>query len=175
MSRQYGKAIQAGYLVDALEPAMRYWSEQMGIGPFFVLPAPRFLSLTHNGQPTEARDVIAEVALAQSGDLQIELIVPGPAPSTYRDFLASGGRGLHHLGFASHDFDAQRDRAIAAGLVSVMEGASDRTRFAYLDSASPAPGPIVELIEMGPAITAIFDQVRAASADWDGTDPIRSV
>lgn len=173
MSRLFGRAIQAGYLVDALEPAMRYWTETLGIGPFLVMPPASFLSLSHRGVEAADKDVIAAVALAQGGDIQIELIVPGPAPSTYRDFLGSGGRGVHHLGFASHDFDAQRAAALAAGLSSAMEGRSARTRFAYFEGPADAPGPIVELIEMSPVITDVFERVRAASIGWAGEDPIR--
>ncbi|MEE4453699.1 VOC family protein [Novosphingobium resinovorum] len=173
MSRLYGKAIQAGYLVPALEPAMRFWTRHLGIGPFFVMPAPQFAWLRNHGRDAERTDIISQVALAQSGEVQIELIVPGEAPSTYRDFLSAGGRGLHHLGMASEDFEAQREAALAAGLTIATEGASQRTRFAYLQPPPEAPGPIVELIDMVPVMQDIFARVRAASQGWDGRDPVR--
>lgn len=173
MSRLYGNAIQAGYLVDALEPAIAFWTRTLGIGPFFIMPPPQFTWLRHDGQDAARTDIIGQVALAHSGNIQIELIVPGPAPSTYRDFLDAGGKGMHHVGMASERFDEQREAAIAAGMAVATEGASQRTRFAYLQPPPGAPGPIVELIDMVPVMTEIFEHVRAASQEWDGSDPVR--
>lgn len=175
MSRYLGEAIQLGYLVDALEPAIHFWSQTLGIGPFFIMPPSSFATLKHHDMETAERDIIAQVALGQSAGMQIELIVPGPAPSTYRDFLDEGRRGLHHIGFACNDFDAHREAALQAGLTPVTEGASIRTRFSYLEGAKDAPAPIVELIEMSPVIASIFDRVRTASIGWDGRDPIRHI
>jgi len=174
MSRLYGNAIQAGYLVEALEPAIAFWTGMLGIGPFFVMPPPQFAWLSNDGQETERTDIIGQVALAQSGDIQIELIVPGPDASTYRDFLAGGGRGMHHLGMASDRFDDQRSAAIVAGMTVATEGATQRTRFAYLQPPPDAPGPIIELIDMVPVMTEIYERVRAASQGWDGRDPMRA-
>ncbi|WP_159981427.1 MULTISPECIES: VOC family protein [unclassified Novosphingobium] len=174
MSRLYGNAIQAGYLVEALEPAIAFWTGTLGIGPFFVMPPPQFAWLRHGGQDAARTDIIGQVALAQSGDIQIELIVPGPAPSTYRDFLGSGRSGMHHLGMASDRFDEQREAAIASGMTVATEGASQRTRFAYLQPPPGAPGPIIELIDMVPVMTEIYERMRAASQGWDGRDPMRA-
>lgn len=173
MSRIYGKAFQAGYLAEALEPAIHFWTGTLGIGPFFIMPTPQFVWLRNGGVEAPDTRIIDAVALASSGDMQIELIVPGPAPSTYRDFLDGGGRGLHHLGMASEDFDAQRDEALAAGLAIATEGASQRTRFAYLAPPAGSPGPIIELIDMVPLMIEIRDRVRAAAQGWDGSDPVR--
>lgn len=173
MSRFYGEAMQAGYLVEALEPAIAYWTKSLGIGPFFVMPRPEFIWLRNGGEDVDDTAIISQVALAHSGAMQIELIVPGPAPSTYRDFLAAGGRGLHHIGMASDDFDAQRQAALGAGLTVATEGASQRTRFAYMQPAAGAPGPIVELIDMVPVMREIYAHVKTASLGWDGSDPVR--
>ena len=124
MSRLYGPIVQVCYLVDEIEAGVHYWSDTLGAGPFFVLPPRRFERLEVHGRPAEDHAIIADVALGYAGDLQIELIVPGPAPSTYRDFLASGRSGLHHLGTAAHAFDAQRAAGIARGMTVVTEGAS---------------------------------------------------
>lgn len=173
MSRFYGEAMQAGYLVEALEPAITYWTDTLGIGPFFVMPPPEFVWLRHGGEEAQDTAIISQVALAHSGAMQIELIVPGPAPSTYRDFLAEGQRGLHHIGMASEDFDAQRQAALDAGLTVATEGASQRTRFAYMQPPAGAPGPIIELIDMVPVMRDIHGRVKAAAQGWDGRDPIR--
>lgn len=175
MSRICGPAFQTCYLADALEPALGYWTEVLGIGPFFVLPPRRFERLSYRGTPTDERDIIADVALGYTGDMQIEIIVPGPAPSTYRDFLAAGHKGVHHLGMASRDYDRQRASALDAGLTVAMEGASSLTRFAYLEGDPAQPGTIVELVEMNPVIEDVFARIKTASVGWDGRDPIRQI
>lgn len=173
MSRLHGGAFQICYLVEALEPALAYWTGTLGIGPFFVLPPRRFEWLSYGGRPAEDHAINAGLALGYSGDTQIELIVPGPAPSPYRDFLAAGGRGVHHLGFASRNFERQRSAAIGNGLRVVLEGASSLARFAYLEGDPGYPGTLIELIEMSDTIESVFARIKAASIGWDGRDPVR--
>ena len=164
---------QLGYLVDALEPAMAQWTRSFGVGPFFVLPPRVFPELRVDGQPTDRRDIIAGVALSYVGDTQIELIVPGEAPSTYSRFLEAGRSGLHHLGVASNDFDADRRLLLAQGGIVETEGRSALTRFAYIRGSVVHPGSIVELVEMGPRIVETFAMIKAATRHWDRRDPIR--
>jgi hypothetical protein len=40
-----------------------------------------------------------KAAIAQWGDLQIELLQPVKGPSTYMEFLKTRGQGIHHLSF----------------------------------------------------------------------------
>ena len=55
------------------------------------------------------------VALANSGDLQIELIQQrNDAPSMYKEFLDSGREGLQHMSYWTRDYQAPlRPRAVA--------------------------------------------------------------
>lgn len=168
-----GPVFQLGYLVPSLDEAMAQWTASFGVGPFFVLPPRHFAELANDGLPTGQRDIIAGVALSYLGDLQIELIVPGPAPSTYRRFLDAGGSGLHHLGVASHDYAGERAALIAAGGTIETEGRTDLTRFAYVRGSVAHPGSIIELIEMSPQISDAFASIKAATHDWDGQNPIR--
>ena len=170
-----GEIFQLGYLVPSLEPAMAQWTKGFGVGPFFVLSLRRFTELWVDGEPAADFDIIESVALSYAGDTQIELIVPTTAPSTYNRFLAAGGTGLHHLGVASHDYDADRAAALARGATIETEGSSQLTRFAYLNGGVGHPGSIVELIEMRAPIVEAFAAIKAATRDWDGTDPVRSL
>lgn len=174
LSILFGPAFQTGYLVEALAPALDHWTRRCGIGPFFILPPRRFDALSVHGCPADDHAIIADVALAYSGDLQIELIVPGPAPSTYRDHIGRRGYGLHHLGVACDDYDRQRAAALARGFVATTEGRSPLARFAYMEPRGPGEaGSIIELIEMNPAIADIFAHIKDAARNWDGRDPVR--
>lgn len=175
MSRRFGPILQHCYLVDELAPALAHWTGVLGIGPFFILPPRRFVWLLFRGRLAPSHAINAGLALGYSGETQIELIVPGTAPSPYRDFLDLGGSGVHHLGFAARDFERRREEALASGMRVVMEGASTLTRFAYLEDDPAYPGTLVELIEMSDEVERIFASIHAASVGWDGSDPVRSL
>ena len=89
MSRNFGNVFQIAYVVDEIEKHIDYWTQVMGVGPFFHFPVPLpFEWLRANGTDLAVdAPVFKAVAVAYSGDTMIELIEPGSAPSTYRDFL----------------------------------------------------------------------------------------
>ncbi len=172
----YGTAFQAGYVVEDLDAALEHWTQRMKIGPFFLYPSTiPFVRVEYRGALLERTDIIRRVAVGYAGDMMIELIEPGDAPSAYREFLDAGLRGLQHLGHATDQFDAMRARAIADGGEEVMAGVLPGSRFSYIDFGGDQPGTIVELMEIGPDRRASFDAMKRAAAQWDGTDPIRSV
>ena len=45
------------------------------------------------------------VCAFQMGAVQLELLEPGPEPSTWREFLDTKGEGVHHIGFTVPDLD----------------------------------------------------------------------
>jgi hypothetical protein len=89
-----------------------------------------------------------------------------------RAFLAAGHEGLQHWSSWPEDYDLLYQRALANGYVIGQEGDSPRGRFVYFADEGH-PGTVIEMAELTPARRRIFDQIRAAAQDWDGTDPIR--
>jgi hypothetical protein len=71
MSRFFGEIRQAGYVVPDIEAAMRYWTDILGVGPFFYNERVPIRNYVYRGQSYEPHN---SVALANSGPLQIELI-----------------------------------------------------------------------------------------------------
>jgi hypothetical protein len=176
MSRLFGPIFQIAYVVEELEPALAHWSERLGVGPFFLFPMPlAFDWLNLDEAPAADANVLGGVALAYSGETMIELIVPGPAPSTYRKFLDAGRRGVHHLGTVADDYDAQMAAARAAGIKVIMEGELPLSRFAYLETDRDYSGTMIEIIDMRPPMRELFEIVKGASRGWDGRDPVRSL
>ncbi|MEZ5725779.1 MAG: VOC family protein [Paracoccaceae bacterium] len=103
MSTFLGPIRQLGYVVDDIEAGMNYWSETMGVGPWFYNPAVPIRDYTFDGQ---RYDVTNSVALANSGEMQVELIqTRSDTPSMYRDFKERGLRGLQHVAFWTRDYD----------------------------------------------------------------------
>ena len=174
MSRLFGPIFQMAYVVEELEPFLDHLGKTLGIGPFFLFPTPlAFEWLTRHDQPTTGYDILAQAALAYSGDTMIEVIVPGTDPSPYRDFLDAGRSGLHHLGSWATDYDAQMAAARAAGIGVALEGKLPLSRFAYLETDVMWPGTMIEIIEPQPPMLELFDMIKQAGKNWDGTDPLR--
>ncbi|PXA84818.1 hypothetical protein DMC47_39370 [Nostoc sp. 3335mG] len=175
MSRLFGPAFQTAYVIEDMEGALRHWTGQLGVGPFYRFPLPlgaTRMEVDGREVPPDS-DLLAAVAMAFSGSMMIELIQPGTAPSPYRDFLAAGRQGVHHLGTVATDYDAQMAAARAAGLRVAMEGVLPITRYAYLATDDQWAGSMIELIEVSPEMQAMLDAVKSAGAQWDGRDPVR--
>ena len=83
MSRIFGKTVtQNGYVVRDIEAEMNHWVEVLGVGPWFYMESIPVEDFRYKGEPSP---LDFSVALANSGDLQIELIQQNnDAPSLVR-------------------------------------------------------------------------------------------
>lgn len=171
MSRFLGATRQLGYVVDDIESAMAHWHEVIGVGPWFYNPRVPIEDYMYDGKAYEVHN---SVALANSGPIQVELIqTRNDAPSMYRDFMQAGHRGLQHIAFWTQNYDADLARLEGMGFKRKMSGKVGKNgRFVYFDREAH-PGTVIELSEvMGPK-GRMFDMIREASQDWDGSDPVR--
>ncbi|WP_374575284.1 VOC family protein [Phenylobacterium sp.] len=174
MSRIFGPVRQNGYVVRDIEAAMRHWVEVMGVGPWFYIDRVQTDWFRHRGADSA---VEMSIALANSGDLQIELIQPrNEAPSLYKEFLDAGREGLQHLAYWTTDYQGLYDRALGLGYTVGHEGqiGGPQGRFAYFDTEAH-PGTVIEISDISGGKGAFFDHVRKAAETWDGSDPIRAV
>jgi len=174
MSRIFGAVRQNGYVVRDIQAAMKHWIEVMDVGPWYYMDRVKTDWFRHRGQDSS---VEMSIALANSGDLQIELIQQrNDAPSLYKEFLDAGHEGLQHMSYWSHDYEALYDRAIRLGYRIGHEGqiGGDKGRFAYFDTQAH-PGTIIEISDISGTKGPFFEKVRQAAMSWDGTRPIREV
>ena len=89
---------QVGIIVGDIETKARAWSEILG------LPMPNIIitdmvdktQAEYSGKSTTAR---AKLAFFHMGQLDVELIEPIDAPSTWKDQLDQHGDSLHHIAF----------------------------------------------------------------------------
>ena len=94
MSQIFGSVAQNGYVVRDIEKSMERWLE-LGVGPWFYFGKVEMDYFRHRGRPS---DMEMSVAIANSGDLQLELIQQrNDAPSMYREFLDAGHEGMQHM------------------------------------------------------------------------------
>lgn len=164
----YGPVGQLGYVVHDLEEAAARWAETTGIGPWRSLGR---LELDHFTYDGEASDVEIGIAVAYSGDVQIELIQQfNDAPSMYRDLLDTYGEGAQHICFYPDDYDAAMEHALASGMEVGQEGALWGIRFAYLRGDA---GRVIELADLPEPVRSGRQKGIDEAAAWDGTDPVR--
>jgi Glyoxalase/Bleomycin resistance protein/Dioxygenase superfamily len=166
-----GPVRQVGYVVRDLDAAIASWLA-LGVGPWFVMRDLTQTS-TYRGSPCT---VPFSLAFSNSGDMQLELIhQEDDTPSIYTEYLDSGQTGAHQLAWWTPDFEATIAEIEAAGYPLVWSGGdADSVRYAYFE---PGPGPaaIIEIMELNESTIGMGELVRAAAADWDGSDPIRTL
>ncbi len=173
MSQPPGTIMQIAYLVDDLDTALKYWTEDIHAGPFFVAERLSINNGLYRGQPNNP-DI--SVALGYSGGLMIALLQANDDElSIYQELKQSHGSGFHHWAILREDFDEAVAEYARKGYKAIFTGeVSVGGRFAYLDTAEKMDG-IIELIEATPTALELFLRIEAAAKDWDGKDPIREL
>lgn len=67
MSIKFGEIRQIAFVVKEIDLAMKYWSDALGIGPFFIKRNISFADYIYRGKPASSPRV--SIALANSGNL----------------------------------------------------------------------------------------------------------
>lgn len=174
MLREIGPIRQISYLVHDIHAAMRYWSDVLGVGPFFFFEDAPIIDFTYRGNPTQAH---LTGAFANTGAMQIELVQTlDHHPSVFDDALRRGHLGQHHVAFWTQDFDRWLERCAAGGIEVLQTGYTGAPdgRFAYMANDG-LPGTVIEISEVQGRKQAFFDEVARAAAEWDGTHAIRTM
>lgn len=174
MSALFGKVCQNGYVVRDIAAAMKFWTEVLRVGPFFYIPSVKVDWFKYRGADSP---VEMSIALANSGDLQIELIQQrNDAPSMYQEFLAAGREGMQHMSYWTTDYQALYERALSLRYRIGQEGqiGGEKGRFAYFDTETH-PGTVIEISDVSGPKGAFFALVKQAAVGWDGSDPIRTL
>ena len=165
-----GPVMQLAFVPRDVEQARRFWTETMGVGPFFRLPHIAYKSARYRGEPSH---VDFSVLIGYWGGLQIELIEQHcDSPSIYKSWLDEGREGLHHVCLLVDSIAHARAVCAKAGAAIEQEVFLDNAEAFYVDTGGGA-GTMVEVLQPSPAFEALFTMMRDAARDWDGTDPVR--
>ena len=167
-----GEIFQIAFVPADFDAALRFWTETMGAGPFFLLEHIQAENCRYMGQPTSF-DFSA--AVGYWGDLQIELIQQHDhIPSIYTSWLEQGMQGVHHVCVAVQDM-AKTRRVCAELGATVLQEAQFRGGSAeviYVDTHG-GPGTMVEFWKGDEGGRKFFASVREAARGWDGSKPLR--
>jgi len=141
--------IQVGFIVKNLEAAAEKFTRFLGAPPMAIsdLGPYEVTQTRYLGQP--APDANNRMAFFDAGNgLQIELIEPNGAKSTWQDFLDEHGEGFHHLAFGVKGMDGKVEACEAAGMKCIQRGiyGDGSGEYAYVDAWDDLKF-IVELLE----------------------------
>ncbi len=144
----FTETLQVAIVVHDLEAAMRTYVHDYGIGPWAVYEfnGDNVRNMTANGRPLESA---WRLALARVGQVHWELIQPLDDRSTYAEFLAEKGEGVHHIGVAVPSFDRAIAAVSEAGREVVLGGEYNGVTFAYLPTGGDL-GVITEIFAGAP-------------------------
>jgi hypothetical protein len=167
-----GAMMQIAYVPEDFDQALRFWTETMGVGPFFLREHVKLDRTLYRGAATSPD---FDMALAYWGDVQIELIRQhNDAPSIYADWRNAGQQGVQHMCVIVEDMAATRRMVAERGGVTVQEVFMLRGmgEAIYVDMGG-GPGTMIEYLWLEPGVVRNFEAMRAAAASWDGQDPVR--
>ena len=162
---------QVAYVVRDLNAALKYWTEVLKVGPFFMFEHCPLQNQRYFGQPS---NVDVDLALGNSGDVQIELIYQhNDAPSVYKEFLDAGRVGVHHFGLMPVDYKATCAEYRARGHAAAFECTVGGAALVYFDTVKTI-GHYIELWDNSPVFKDLFQLVEDAAKGWDGKNPVRA-
>ena len=161
-----GPIRQLAFTPKDFDAAVRYWTQTMGIGPFFYIENAPVSNVKFRGEPSNVK---FGLAIAYWGDMQIELVRQhNDAPSIYTEMPWCRTNGaLHHVCLFTDDIN----KAISAvhdgdGEVIVSLDLMGGGKAIYADMGGGEG--LVEICEVSPQGMAGFEKMRQAAIDWDG-------
>ena len=164
--------VQLAWVVNDLEEAAHRFHLLYGCGPFLMNRHIKLGDPRYRGLPVRTD---FSTALAQAGDVQIELIVQhDDTPSVYRDLHPAGSEGFHHVAMIVPDVAQEVERYRTLGFETALAGRFGNAEFAYIDTVS-AIGHMTEILPDNAMLRGFFGMVRRAAEEWDGTDIIREL
>ncbi|MDR0497816.1 MAG: VOC family protein [Treponema sp.] len=137
---------QVGILVHDIEKSSKEWAAFLGVD----LPEIQITGTIQEAQtkyleePSEAR---AKLAFFDVGEnVNIELIEPDKAPSTWRNDLDKNGEGFHHIAFVIKGMKEKIEFCGKQGFKLLQTGEYQGGRYAYID-ANEKLKLVLELLE----------------------------
>lgn len=162
--------VQMAWVVNDLEEAAHRFSRIYGCGPFLMNRHIKLGDPHYRGVPMLTD---FSTALAQAGDVQIELVQQhDDTPSVYRDLHPAGSEGFHHVAMMVPDVAQEVERYRALGFEVAFTGRFGTAEFAYVDTV-PALGHMTEILPDNAMLRGFFGAVRRAAEEWDGNEIIR--
>jgi len=165
-----GAVCQFAFYVNDIPAAMRDYSKQLEVGPWFYMERVAMKN-SYRGKPSVFN---GSVAVGYAGPMQIELIHQSDtSPSVFMEAEEARRSGLHHQAVAVRDFDARIKAYTDSGFETAMYLENEfRNRIAYIDTKGLLPF-FIEVVEVNEIVERVYTALHRTSIDWDGKDPVR--
>lgn len=161
--------LQIGFVVDDLLETAGRWARVFGIGPFHVLPRTS-TQCTYRGNEAT---LDAQIAVAQAGPAQIELIETfGDQPNVFRDLVDKGRGPFHQLSTVTAHYEQTKAHYEGLGYEAACEIVARDQHVAYIDTLDDF-GFFTEIVELVPGFLEQLATIARTCAEWDGSDPVR--
>jgi methylmalonyl-CoA/ethylmalonyl-CoA epimerase len=100
----FTQVLQICVVVDDIDAYMRRYNDDYGIGPWIIYDFNKdtVSNMTICGKKV---DYSMKIALCDFHNVQWELIEPTSDNSIYAEFLKKNGPGLHHIAFATENYE----------------------------------------------------------------------
>ena len=141
-----GVMVQVGIVVRDCEATAAHYADLLGVAkPAVCILANEPISNTHyRGIPSTA---YAKGAFLDLGpQVQLEIIEPVGAPSTWQEFLDTNGPGVHHIAFKTASLKDTTVMLEKKGMPLVQRGEWTGGRYGYFESV-PQLGVILEILQ----------------------------
>jgi hypothetical protein len=163
------RMFQIGVVVDDILTSCADWARVFGIGPFHVFPRVE-AACWYRGVDTA---VDLQIAVAQAGPVQIELIQQHcDRQSVYRELAGDGSR-IHQLCAITSDYHGKKAWYESLGYPLVSEMVLRGQHVGFVDTFADF-GFYTELAEDVPGFVEGLTRVARTCAEWDRrTDPVR--
>lgn len=154
---------QLGYYVESIEDTAELFVRTFGSGPFVDMGVNIPKSCVYKGREIKLE---SRCALAQLGDMQIELIeVLSDGDDPYKD---NGRFGLHHLCIWVDDVDRAVEEFAEVGIDPAMTMISGQgMKVVYLDAREK----LGSYIEVNPPLDRMAGAIRQLAEHADGQGP----
>ncbi|MDG5485384.1 VOC family protein [Mycolicibacterium gadium] len=160
---------QLGHVVDDVLAAASRWARAFGIGPFHVLPVLE----QHVTYEDEMRSLQIQVAVAQAGPIQIELIQQHcSTPSIFREWSNNGASAFHQIATVTDHYERKKAHFETLGYHVVAESDAGKFRVAYVDTSADF-GFYTEIVENHLGFLTRLRAISDTCASWNGVDPVR--
>lgn len=172
MSKILGEIRQIAFIVTDIDEAMRYWSDVLGIGPFFIKRKITFSHYIYRGKASASP--VVSIALANSGFLQIELIQQhDDVPSIYKEHFDAGQKSMQHASswFTTEALKAKKIELLDKGYEIAQECVipSSGVQLIYFSTEKGPSSFIFEIADLKePVHYKRISNIRQSHDDWDG-------
>jgi hypothetical protein len=165
--------MQLCWVVPDLHAAMASWTKSAGVGPFFYFDNVPVVDPIYRGKTGPVPPITA--AIAQAGDMQIELVAQeSDERSIWTELVPKGKTGFHHCALYCKDYDAELKSYLDSGAELALSIKMMGARTCWLDTVAQL-GFMMELVEANPVAEKVFAAIREAGHTWDGKDPVRTL